>query len=576
MENLKIKTYSNGVSKLPDYPSDEGYTAEMLKAVFDSRSDKEIKEKHNGLIDKLKELFADVEKDIATNVSATKGVGEELTEHKTSGSAHSDIRAIITELSVRLNTVADSDDVTLDQLSEIISYIKDNREIIEVIMQNKANADDVYDRETVDAFLEGKVGEDELKSELEGYVKNTDCATRDKAGVVKVSNAPVADYSGIHIDENGLLNVFEALPGDFGGPYPAVITIRNIDYAVQSVTNQEWKEEYTEEEKKLPMSTGVLFEKIGDLSTGANLHNGEGQLSLEQEAWSEASKNTAAGTGAVALGGYNKANAKTSMAVNYNNEVNAQHGFAANSANKIPEGCEASFVAGHCNEAKGEYQAVFGTYANPTSHDAFVIGNGDAVNGKKNAFKVDKSGNVEASGSIKATDFESKTLKAEDSVSTKSVVAQQKSYIGCGVVTEKDANFAQNVVEGVGAAAFGGSNKVYGNASFVAITSNTIPENLTHVFIAGHANTAVASHQAIFGTYALPETNDAFVIGNGTSTGKKNAFAVSKNGNIRIGGTQITLGNTAITETIIKKLWEIDALKEKIAALETQLSGESE
>ncbi|MBR3847666.1 MAG: hypothetical protein IKM21_00050, partial [Oscillospiraceae bacterium] len=164
----------------------------------------------------------------------------------------------------------------------------------------------------------------------------------------------------------------------------------------------------------------------------------------------------------------------------------------------------------------------------------------------------------------------------EDSVSTKSVVAQQKSYIGCGVVTEKDANFAQNVVEGVGAAAFGGSNKVYGNASFVAITSNTIPENLTHVFIAGHANTAVASHQAIFGTYALPETNDAFVIGNGTSTGKKNAFAVSKNGNIRIGGTQITLGNTAITETIIKKLWEIDALKEKIAALETQLSGESE
>jgi hypothetical protein len=99
---------------------------------------------------------------------------------------------------------------------------------------------------------------------------------------------------------------------------------------------------------------------------------------------------------------------------------------------------------------------------------------------------------------------------------------------------------------------------------------------LESVFIAGHANTAAASHQAIFGTYALPEVNDAFVIGNGTSAGKKNAFAVSKNGNIRIGGTQITLGNTAITETIIKKLWEIDALKAKIAALETRLLGESE
>ena len=198
------------------------------------------------------------------------------------------------------------------------------------------------------------------------------------------------------------------------------------------------------------------------------------------------------------------------------------------------------------------------------------------MNGKSNAFKVDKNGYVEANRFKAAEKVECTTLVAENGVTAKSVTAQQKSYVGCGVVTEKDANFAQNVVEGVGAAAFGGSNKVYGNASFAAITSNTIPENLTHVFIAGHANTATGSHQAIFGTYADPASTDVFVIGNGSSTGKKNAFAVERSGNIRIGGTQITLGNTAITETIIKKLWEIDALKEKIAALETQLSGESE
>ncbi len=53
VENLKIKNYASGVKTLPDYPSDEGYTAEMLKVVFDARSDNEIKEKHNALVDEL-------------------------------------------------------------------------------------------------------------------------------------------------------------------------------------------------------------------------------------------------------------------------------------------------------------------------------------------------------------------------------------------------------------------------------------------------------------------------------------------------------------------------------------------
>ncbi len=53
IENLKIKTYESAVKSLPDYPSDEGYTAEMLKDVFDARSDNEIKDKHNALVDAL-------------------------------------------------------------------------------------------------------------------------------------------------------------------------------------------------------------------------------------------------------------------------------------------------------------------------------------------------------------------------------------------------------------------------------------------------------------------------------------------------------------------------------------------
>ena len=50
LENHKITTYQDNVKDLPDYPSDAGITAAQLKAVFDGRTDKEIKEKFNMLL----------------------------------------------------------------------------------------------------------------------------------------------------------------------------------------------------------------------------------------------------------------------------------------------------------------------------------------------------------------------------------------------------------------------------------------------------------------------------------------------------------------------------------------------
>lgn len=49
----KIIEYGDNVKNLPDYPSDNGITAEQLKAIFDGRGDKEIKAAINGIIDEL-------------------------------------------------------------------------------------------------------------------------------------------------------------------------------------------------------------------------------------------------------------------------------------------------------------------------------------------------------------------------------------------------------------------------------------------------------------------------------------------------------------------------------------------
>lgn len=71
-----------------------------------------------------------------------------LQEHNNSTEAHNDIRLLISELVERLNAIADSDDQTLDQFSELVEYIKDNRELIEQVTTNKISVTDIIDNLT--------------------------------------------------------------------------------------------------------------------------------------------------------------------------------------------------------------------------------------------------------------------------------------------------------------------------------------------------------------------------------------------------------------------------------------------
>lgn len=79
---------------------------------------------------------------------ATGTAVSKVNEHNTSASSHSDIRSLITNLTTKLNTLADSDDTTLDQLSEIVVYIKNNKSLIDGITTSKLNISDVADNLT--------------------------------------------------------------------------------------------------------------------------------------------------------------------------------------------------------------------------------------------------------------------------------------------------------------------------------------------------------------------------------------------------------------------------------------------
>lgn len=89
---------------------------------------------------------ADIDKPVSN--AQQNAIDSALSNHNTSISVHSDIRNLISNLTTRLNALMDSDDTTLDQLSEIVAYIKNNRSLIDSITTIKVNVSDIVDNLT--------------------------------------------------------------------------------------------------------------------------------------------------------------------------------------------------------------------------------------------------------------------------------------------------------------------------------------------------------------------------------------------------------------------------------------------
>lgn len=80
---------------------------------------------------------SDVEAD-ASGTAETK-----VSIHNASTASHSDIRLLIEGLTTRLNALANSDDTTLDQMKEVVDYIKSNRDLIKSITTDKVSYTDI-------------------------------------------------------------------------------------------------------------------------------------------------------------------------------------------------------------------------------------------------------------------------------------------------------------------------------------------------------------------------------------------------------------------------------------------------
>lgn len=75
----------------------------------------------------------------------TPDVSGQIGAHNADAEAHPHIQAIVKDLSERLNAVANSDDETLDQIAELVAYIKSNRTLIEQVTTGKVSVSDIVD-----------------------------------------------------------------------------------------------------------------------------------------------------------------------------------------------------------------------------------------------------------------------------------------------------------------------------------------------------------------------------------------------------------------------------------------------
>lgn len=119
------------------------------------------------------------------------------------------VRSLISDLTDRLNAVADSDDETLDQLHEIVAYIKSNRGLIDAITTAKISYTDIIDgltSEASDKPLSAKQGKI-LKELIDAivvptkisdltddskFIKDIQCNYKSIVGANKVATLPNA------------------------------------------------------------------------------------------------------------------------------------------------------------------------------------------------------------------------------------------------------------------------------------------------------------------------------------------------------------------------------------------------
>lgn len=156
-----------------------------------------------------------------------------IAEHNVDKQVHQDIRLLIIDLSERINAIADSDDTTLDQLSEIVAYIKSNKTLIDAITTEKISYTDIINNlETnisnkplsaaMGVTLKNLIDAIVMPSKLSELINDSGFITEDDLPEVKDGYSPIVDVEEIDgghkvtitdIDNEKTINIMDGADG---------------------------------------------------------------------------------------------------------------------------------------------------------------------------------------------------------------------------------------------------------------------------------------------------------------------------------------------------------------------------
>lgn len=189
----------------------------------------------------LTNLTAETERAKTVENTLTSTLESEINRALTTEeSIHTNLSELIFELTTRLNTLADSDDTTLDQLSEIVAYIKNNKDLIDGITTSKINVSDIIDNLTSTATdkplsaNQGKILKD-LITNLVDLVGNK----ADKDTVLLAKDGTVEKYV---IIKTGYFPQFRIGRTNYGESVGLEFLHGNVDANDRGLVLEAWRE----------------------------------------------------------------------------------------------------------------------------------------------------------------------------------------------------------------------------------------------------------------------------------------------------------------------------------------------
>ena len=150
-----------------------------------------------------------------------------VSQHNTDTAAHNDLRLALKGLSDRVNAALDSDDTTLDQMSEVVAYIKSNKTLIDAITTSKVSVADIVNdlvTNVTDKPLSAAQG-----VALKSLIDDLQAMIPEGGSGIAVTGATVGQTVKIAaVDDNGVPTAWEPVDLPSGGVTDVQISEKSI------------------------------------------------------------------------------------------------------------------------------------------------------------------------------------------------------------------------------------------------------------------------------------------------------------------------------------------------------------